>query len=215
MTVRAPRRVLLAVALVAGMLAAAAYYSSTVRADVVVMARDLVEPRPLLAEDLETRTVAADLAPGDAVRNVEDAIGLTPRSPLLRGQTVLRASITADVVELRGWVLDAATRAIAIPVRVIDAVGGAIVPGSRVDVLALPIAGRAPLDRTAEVLLTSVAVLDVRGESGAAYVARESKGGVAIDHIASVVIAVAAPDEARIADRLATSTFVLALVGDR
>jgi len=57
-------------------------------------------------------------------------------------------------------------------------------------------------------------VLDVRGESGAAYVPRETKMSIAIDHIASVVIAIAAADEARFADRLATSTFVLALVGE-
>lgn len=215
MSLRAPRTILFAIALAAGALAAAMYHSATQQADVVVMARDVAEPRPLNADDLIVRTVAAALAPEDALRSIDQAIGLTPRAPLLRGQIVLATAVAADIVELRGWSLEAGMRAIALPVRVIDAMGGAIVPGARVDVLALPVSGRAPAGRTAEVLLTSAAVLDVRGESGAAYVPHESRTPISTDHIASVVIAIAAADEARIADRLATSTFVLALVGDR
>jgi len=214
MRLRVPRALLFAVALAAGGLAAAMYYSATRQADVVVMATDIAEPRPLNADDLAVRTVAAELAPEDALRRIDDAIGLTPRAPLLRGQIVMATAVAADIIEFRGWSLDPGMRAVALPVRVIDALGGAIVPGARVDVLALPIPGRAPTGRTAEVLITSAAVLDVRGESGAAYVPRETKMSIAIDHIASVVIAIAAADEARFADRLATSTFVLALVGE-
>jgi hypothetical protein len=82
-------------------------------------------------------------------------------------------------------------------------------------VLALPVAGRAPADRTAEVLATGVAVLDLRAESGAAYVSHETRAGVNVDRLASVVIAIAAVDEARFADRLSNSTFALALLGAR
>ena len=213
MSLRAPRAALFAIALAAGGLAAAMYYSATQQADVVVMTRDVAEPRPLNADDLGIRTVAAELAPADSLRSIDDAIGLTPRAPLLQGQIVMASAVAADIVEFRGWSLDKGMRAIALPVRVIDALGGAIVPGARVDVLALPVTGRAPAGRTAEVLITSAAVLDVRGESGAAYVPHEAKT-ITIDHIASVVIAIAAADEARFADRLATSTFVLALVGE-
>jgi len=214
-SLRAPRAILFAIALAAGGLAAAMYYSATQQADVVVMARDVAEPRPLTEDDVVLRTVAASLVPEDALRSIDQAIGLTPRAPLLRGQIVMAATVAVDIVEFRGWSLDAGMRAVALPVRVIDAIGGAIVPGARVDVLALPVSGRAPAGRTAEVLLTSAAVLDVRGDSGAAYVPHEGKTPISIDHIASVVIAITAADEARIADRLATSTFVLALVGDR
>src|SRR6185503_19140899 len=100
------------------------------------------EPRPLTSYDVEVRTIAAELVPPDALRRVDDAIGLTPRAPLLRGQLVLERAVAPELVEMRGWPIDPTFRAVAIPVRAIDAIGGAIVPGSRVDVLAMPIAGR-------------------------------------------------------------------------
>jgi pilus assembly protein CpaB len=210
-----PRRALIALAIATGSLSAALYFTATQRADVVVMARDVDEPRPLAADDVEVRTIAAELAPPDALRSIDDVIGLTPRAPMLRGQLVLERAVAAELVELRGWPLGPTFRALALPVRAVDAVGGALVPGSRVDVLAMPIAGRGPADRTAEVLLTDAAVLDIRTESGAAYAMRDSKSGVIVDRLAAVVIAVRAVDEARIADRLSTSTFAFALVGER
>ncbi len=214
MSVSFPRRSLIALAIASGSLSAALYLSATQRSDVVVMARDVDEPRPLTAGDVEIRAIAAELAPPDVLRRIEDVLGLTPRAPLLRGQLVLERAVAAELVELRGWPLDPTFRAVALPVRAIDAVGGAIVPGSRVDVLAMPIAGRGPADRTAEVLITDAAVLDVRSESGAPYVVRDPRSAV-IDRLAAVVIAIRAVDEARIADRLSTSTFALALVGQR
>ena len=215
MSILSPRRALWVIAIVAGCVSAALYYGSTQRAEVVVMARDVGEPRPLTTADLEMRTVAAELAPADALRNIADVVGLTPRAPVFRGQLLLERALAAELVELRGWSLEPTFRAVALPVRVVDAVGGAIAPGSSVDVLAMQVPGRAPSERTAEVLITDAAVLDVRGESGAPYAPREQKGTLALDRIASVVIAVRAIDEARIADRLSTSTFALALVGSR
>jgi Flp pilus assembly protein CpaB len=215
MTVSLPRRALVALAIAAGSLSAALYFSATQQADVVVMARDVDEPRPLTSGDVELRTIAAKLAPADVLRRIDDAIGLTPRAPLFRGQLVLERAVALELVELRGWPLDPTFRAVALPVRAIDAVGGAIAPGSRVDVLAMPIAGRAPADRTAEVLVTDAAVLDVRTESGAPFAERGSRSAVVIDRLAAVVIAIRAVDEARIADRLGSSTFALALVGAR
>jgi Flp pilus assembly protein CpaB len=107
-------------------------------------------------------------------------------------------------------------RAIALPVSTAaHAVGGAIVPGARVDIIAVPIAGRAPGGRTAELLMQGAMVLDVRSETGSAYGVTSSKGPVSSfgERIGSVVVAIAPLDEVRFADRIATSTFVLALAG--
>lgn len=210
-----PRRLLVLIAVVCGAVAGAAYYAGTVRADVVVMARDVLVPRPLTPGDLAVRSVAEELAPANALRRVGDALGLTPRAPLLEGQVVLASTVSAEAVELRGWSIETGMRAIAIPVRVVDAIGGAIAPGARVDVLAIPVSGRAPAERTAEVLLTGAVVLDLRAESGSAYVPHEARGAGSVDRLASVVIAIAAADEARIADRLASSTFAFALLSGR
>ena len=217
MSLLAPRRLLFVLAIGAGILAAGLYYASSQRAEVIVMARDIDEPRVILAEDIEVRTFAAELAPEGAARRIEDVVGLVPRAPMLRGQIVLTRSVTVELADFRsGQKLASGFRAVAIPVTAVNAVGGAVVPGARVDVLAVPVAGRAPVGRGPEVLITGASVLDVRGESGAPYTQREQKpGAVTLDRIASVIIAIPFIDEARLADRIATSTFVIALVGAR
>jgi Flp pilus assembly protein CpaB len=97
------------------------------------------------------------------------------------------------------------------------AVGGAIVPGARVDVIAVPVAGRAPGGRTVELLLQGAMVLDVRSETGSPYVAAVPKGSLSGvgERMGSVVVAIDSLDEVRFADRIVTSTFVLALAGSR
>lgn len=211
------RRWLVALAIVAGLLAGGIYHAAVARTEIVVAARDIAVPRPLTREDLELRSVTIDLAPESAARRIEDVLGLVPRVPLFRGQLILSHAVAVELADLRaGIALPQGYRAIAIPVDAVGAVGGAVAPGARVDVLAVPVLGRAPAGRTTEVLATGATVLDVRGESGAALLERDPKVATGlVDRIASVVIAVAAVDELRFADRIATSTFVLALAGAR
>jgi Flp pilus assembly protein CpaB len=97
----------------------------------------------------------------------------------------------------------------------VSAVGGAVSPGARVDVIAVPLIGRAPAGRTVELLLADALVLDVRSESGGAYLQRRQDGAVTADRIGSVIIAISPSDEIRLADRIATSTFVLAFSSAR
>ena len=208
-----PRRWLLAVAIACGLVSAVVFYLATARAEVVVAARDLDAPRALTADDVEVRSLSLDVVPEDAARRTEDVVGLVPRTPLLRGQLVLTRALAEEAADFRnGATLPAGTRAIALPVAATGAVGGAVVAGARVDVLAVPVLGRAPAGRTTELLATAALVLDVRGESGAPYVATTARpAGAVPDRIASVVIAIDSSDEVRFADRIATSTFILAL----
>src|SRR5256712_13748945 len=60
-------------------------------------------------------------------------------------------------------------RAVALPMGGGQAVGGALVPGARVDVLAVPVGGRAPAGRATELLAQAAIVLDVRADTGAPY----------------------------------------------
>jgi Flp pilus assembly protein CpaB len=99
---------------------------------------------------------------------------------------------------------------VAIPVAAVSAVGGAITAGARVDVLAIPIIGRAPAGRTVELLASEALVLDIRSETGTPYLSKRPDGALAVDRIGSVIIAISPSDEIRFADRIATSTFVLA-----
>ena len=209
-----PRRALVVLAIASGLVAGAVYEYANRREDVVVAARDIDAPRVLTAEDLETRSVSAGLAPADALRRPEDVVGLVPRAPLLRGQLVLRRGVSEGLPDFSsGLAIPRGHRAVAIPVAAVNAIGGAVAPGAHVDVLAVPVLGRAPAGRTTELLLASAIVLDVRGESGTPLVSREARTALATDRIASVVVAIQPSDETRVADRIATSTFILVLSG--
>lgn len=207
------RRALLALALAAGVLSAALYLVAAQRVAVLVAARDIEAPRVLTAADVELRDVPPDLVPDGAIRSVDAGVGLTPTAPLLRGQLLLVRGLARDAHPFAsGLAIPPGMRAIAIPVSAVDAVGGTIRPGASIDVVAVPTPGRAAPERATEVLATSVLVLDVRTESGSPLLGREpGSAGAVPDRIGSLVIALSPADVLWVADRVTTSTFVIAL----
>jgi Flp pilus assembly protein CpaB len=213
------QRALIVLALTAGALAGTLYYVGAQRSPVVVVARDVDATHPLVADDLATVSVAADAVPVDALTDANAALGKLPRAPLWRGQVVLAPALSDDAASFHtGLTLPVGMRAVALPVSsAAQAVGGAIIPGARVDVVAVPVAGRAPGGRTTELLLRDAMVLDVRSETGSPYGTAPSKGTTSGlgERIGSIVVAIDPLDEVRFADRIATSMFVLALTGSR
>jgi Flp pilus assembly protein CpaB len=213
------RHALVVVALAAGALAGSLYYISAQRSPVVVAARDVDATHPLVADDLTIVSISADAVPTGALDDARAALGKVPRAPLWQGQVVLGPALAEDAASFHtGLALPAGMRALALPVSsAAHAVGGAIVPGTRVDVVAVPVVGRAPGGRTTELLLQAAIVLDVRSETGLPYGAASSKNPISssAERIGSVVVAIDPLDEVRFADRVATSMFVLALAGSR
>ena len=212
------RRALVVLALVAGAFAGTLYYVGAQRSPVVVAARDVDATHPLVADDLAIVSIPADAVPAGALADGNAAIGKLPKAPLWRGQILLDAALSEDAASFHtGLALPSGMRAVALPVSsAAQAMGGAIVPGARVDVLAVPVAGRAPGGRTTELLLQGAMVLDVRSETGTPYGTAVSKTGVSLgERIGSVVVAIDPLDEVRFADRIATSMFVLTLAGSR
>ena len=210
------RRSLLILALVAGGIAGALYYVGAQRVPMVVAAQNIAAIRPLTALDLEVRWIPPDALPAGAISSVDDAIGRVPTAPLWEGQPLLSQALADDAANFHtGLTLRSGERAVAIPVVAVSAVGGAIAPGARVDVLAVPLIGRAPAGRTVELLAADALVLDVRSESGAPYLPRRPEATSAVERIGSVIIAISPADEIRFADRIATSTFVLAFSSAR
>jgi pilus assembly protein CpaB len=213
------QRALVVLALAAGALAGTLYYVSAQRAPVVVAARDLDATQPLVAEDLAIVSIPADAIPDGALVDASSAVGKLPRAPLWRGQVVLGPALTDQAAPFHtGLALPSGMRAVALPVSsAAQAVGGVIIPGARVDIIAVPVAGRAPGGRTVELLLQGAMVLDVRSETGSPYAAATSKDPISRfgERIGSVVVAIDSLDEVRFADRIVTSTFVLALAGSR
>ncbi|TMF73972.1 MAG: Flp pilus assembly protein CpaB [Chloroflexi bacterium] len=211
------QRALIVLALAAGALAGTLYYVGAQRSSVVIAARDIDGTHPLTADDLGIVSVPADAVPPGALADESAALGKLPRAPLWRGQVVLQPALSMDAASFHtGLALPTGMRAVALPVSsAAQAVGGAIVPGARVDVIAVPVAGRAPGGRTAELLLQGAMVLDVRSETGSPYGAAVTKTPVSSvgERIGSVVVAIDSLDEVRFADRIVTSTFILALAG--
>lgn len=210
------QRALLSIALAAGALAGVLYYVGAQRAPVIVAARDLDALQPLGVDDLTTATLPPDAVPAGALPDVAAAIGRIPRAPLLKGQIVLSGGLADEPAAFHtGLALPPGMRAVALPVGPAQAVGGSIVPGTRVDVLAVPVGGRAPAGRMTELVAQGALVLDVRAENGTAFGVVARPGMPVTDRIGSVVVAIDRADEIRFADRIATSTFVLALVASR
>jgi Flp pilus assembly protein CpaB len=205
------RRSLLVLAVIAGCVAGALYYIGAQRVATVVAARDVLVIRPLIAQDLEVRSVPPDALPPGAISDVGEVIGRVPVAPLWQGQPLVVQALTDDAAVFHtGLRLRPGERAVAIPVAAVSAVGGAISPGARVDVLAVPIIGRAPAGRTVELLASDALVLDIRSESGTPFLTKRPDAGLSVDRIGSVIIAISPSDEIRFADRIATSTFILA-----
>jgi pilus assembly protein CpaB len=213
------QRALIVLALVAGALAGSLYYMGAQRSSVVVAARDLDATHPLVPDDLAIVSIPADAVPAGAFATADAAVGKLPRAPLWRGQVVLAPALSDDAAPFRtGLALPVGARAVALPVAsAAQAVGGSIVPGARVDVIAVPVAGRAPAGRTTEILLQGAMVLDVRSENGSPYGTPLSTSAASSlnERMGSVVVAIDPLDEMRFADRIATSMFVLALAGSR
>ena len=209
------QRTLLAVALVCGAMAGIIYYASLQRVSVVVAAHGLDADRPIAAEDIVLRELPPDAVPTGAVRSLDEALGRVPRAPLWTGQLLVAPALGAGAAAFHsGLVPPAGQRALAIPVTPAQAVGGALVAGAHVDVIAIPVSGRAPAGRATELVAANVTVLDVRGENGGPIVpaAATRQGTAALERLGSVVVALSPSDELRVADRIATSTFVLVFI---
>lgn len=208
------QRALLAVALVCGIVAGSVYYASVQRVTIVVAARALDADKALTIDDVTSRELPPDAVPAGALRAAGDAVGRVPRAPLWAGQILIASALGIGAASFHsGLVPPAGQRAVAIPVTPAQALGGALVAGAHVDVIAIPVAGRAPAGRVTELVAANVTILDIRGENGGPFAGPASpRGPATTDRLGSVVVAVAPSDELRLADRIATSTFVLVFI---
>lgn len=209
------QRAFLVLALLAGAVSGAIYYSASERVGVVFAATHLSPGRPIADSDLEVRWLPADAVPAGALTDRAAAVGRFPRGPLWPGQVLLAGALARTTATFEsGLVPPTGYRAVAIPVMAHQALGGAIAPGARVDVIAIPLPGREQVEGLAELLTEAALVIDVRGEHGGPITTADTAGsGVAPrERLGSVVIAVGASEELMIAERIARSSFVLVLV---
>ena len=125
--------------------------------EVCVARRDVAAGEKLDASAVETKLWVADLLPADAVRAAGDVVGRMATSSILAGEVLStrrfgEASTSIDV--------PAGFAALSVPAKTVQAVGGALAPGSRADLYASGDTATAAVARDVLVLATSAGGAD-------------------------------------------------------
>jgi len=219
---RARRGVYIAFFLIAALGASALVYFAQPRNGIVRAKVDIAVLTPITADMVELVQVSPADAPANAARSVDAVVGRYASVPVLAGQDVDVRILEANPGQRTfgfGAPLEAGQVAFAIPVEPGQAVGGALVAGARVDVVAVPNALRTQLSTaddapSAVVLGQGLVVLTVRTPEGEPLTdAPEAERGSAVipPRLGSVVVAIPAARLPEFAEAALSSTFYLAL----
>ena len=122
--------------------------------EVCVATRDVAAGERLELSAVETRLWVADLLPEDAVRSSGDAVGKIATSSILKGEVISakRFENARDSLEV-----PQGKQAVSVPVKAVQAVGGAVRPGMSVDLYSSGDSSTAAIAMGVVVLDTSVA----------------------------------------------------------
>ncbi len=216
------RSIYLVVFAVAALAAGALVYLSQPRTDIVRARADLAVLTPISADDVELVRVAPADAPLNAARSLDEVIGRYAAVPILAGQDVdVRLLETTPGSRAFGFgaPLGPGQVAFALPVEPSAAVGGALVPGARVDVVAVPTSLRTSPggadSPSGTILGQGLVVLALRTTDGA--ILRDAEADAAAGRVVvppklgAVVVAIPAARVTEFATASVTSVFVLAL----
>jgi pilus assembly protein CpaB len=218
---RARRGVYLAVFLVAALGASALVYFAQPRNGIVRATVDIPVLTPITAEMVQVVSVSPADAPANAARRVDDVIGKYASVPILAGQDVDTRILESNPGQLAfgfGAPLQPGQVAFAIPVEPGQAVGGALVPGARVDIVAVPNSLKTQVSGadspSAVVLGQGLVVLTIRTPEGKLLgddPAADNGRVVIPPKLGSVVVAIPAARLSEFAEAALSSTFYLAL----
>ena len=218
---RARRGAYLAFFAVAAIAAATLVYVSQPRNGIVRAKTNIAVLTPITAEMIQIVSVSPADAPANAARRIDDVVGKYASVPILAGQDVDARVLETNPGQLAfgfGAPLEAGQVAFAIPVEPSQAVGGALAPGARVDVVAVPNALKTQVSGanapSAVVLGQGLVVLTIRTPEGK-QLGNDSgsdSGRVVIPpKLGSVVVAIPAARLPEFAEAALGSTFYLAL----
>ncbi|MDO4182091.1 MAG: Flp pilus assembly protein CpaB [Coriobacteriia bacterium] len=99
--------------------------------EVCVATRDLVPGETISAADVEMKLWVAALLPAEALRDASQAVGSVVSSSVLSGEVISAKRLGLADVALS---IPESMTAVSVPAKNVQAVGGAVVPGLRVDV---------------------------------------------------------------------------------
>lgn len=218
---RARRGVYAAIFLIAALASAALVYAAQPQNGIVRAKSDIAVLMPITAEMVEIVNVSLADAPANAARSLDDVVGRYASVAILAGQDVdLRILEVTPGQRTFGFgaPVEAGQVAFALPVEPGQAVGGALVPGARVDVVAVPNALKTQLSSgtdspSAVVLGQGLVVLTVRTPEGEPLTDESGaeRGSMVIPpKLGSVVVAIPAARLPEFADAALGATFYLA-----
>ena len=218
---RARRGVYLAFFLVAALGASALVYYAQPRNGIVRAKTDIAVLTPITADMVQIVSVSPADAPANAARSLDAVVGRYTSVPILAGQDVDVRVLETNPGQLAfgfGAPLQAGQVAFAIPVEPGQAVGGALVPGAHVDVVAVPNAVKTQVSGadspSAVVLGQGLVVLTLRTPEGRQLSdepASDSARVVIPPKLGSVVVGIPEARLAEFAEAALSSTFYLAL----
>ena len=218
---RARRGVYLAFFLVAAVGASALVYFAQPRNGIVRAKTDIAVLTPITADMVQVVSVSPADAPANAARSLDAVVGRYTSVPILAGQDVDVRVLETNPGQLAfGFEapLQAGQVAFAIPVEPGQAVGGALVPGAHVDVVAVPNALKTQVSGanspSAVVLGQGLVVLTLRTPEGRQLSdepASDTARVVITPKLGSVVVAIPAARLPEFAEAALSSTFYLAL----
>jgi Flp pilus assembly protein CpaB len=222
---RARRTGYMIVFLIAGLVAAGIYYVAQPRAEIVRARMDIAVLTPITADMVELVRLAPADAPPNAARSMSDVIGRYASVPILAGQDVDARILEASPGQRAfgfGAPVGPGQVAFALPVEPGQAVGAALAPGARIDVVAVPNAlktqtgSAAGSDAPEPVMLgRGLTVLALRTTDGQPLIDPERGSGgtrsLVAPKLGSVVVAIPADQVADFAAAALSSNFYLAL----
>ncbi len=222
---RVRRAPYIVVFLLAGLVAGGVYLFAQPRTEIVRARVDVPVMTQITADMVEVIRVSPADAPADAARSADEVVGTYAALPLLAGETVDRRALERTPGERAlgfGAPLAAGQVAFALPVDPSEAVGAALAPGARVDVIAVPnalktgtAAGASASAPATAVMGQGYLILALRTADGqpltAASASDSGTGAFVAPKLGSVVIAIPAASEAEFATQALASTFYLAL----
>jgi pilus assembly protein CpaB len=218
---RARRGAYLAFFVVAAIAASALVYLSQPRNGVVRATVDIPVLTPITADMIQVVSVSPADAPPNAARSVDAVVGRYASVPILAGQDVDARELETNPGQLAfgfGAPLEVGQVAFAIPVEPGQAVGGAIAPGARVDIVAVPNALKTQVSggssQSAVVLGQGLVVLTIRTPEGKQLTDDAASDGTRVvipPKLGSVVVGIPEARLAEFAEAALSSTFYLAL----
>lgn len=135
--------------------------------EVCVARRDISAGEKVDAATIDTKLWVADLLPEDAVQSASDITGRTATSFILAGEVISfkrfdQASVSLDVPD--GYA------ALSVPAKAVQAVGGTLIPGARVDMYATGDTSTSAIARDVLVLDTSAHEVDGRSSADMTWI---------------------------------------------